>query len=176
MIFSIVPIEYYLCTKFHVYMTSLSKVIEGGWIHPPGYLKSPAGSYRVKFTRENLILFYLEYKCNITFNWYYLYSTDDGLFSEKLLLILFYWEIKIKINIYILKQNLFISNHKFDYNILQLLTLFKKSHLTKGFLLKWLRWNLGRIWGRRLYINLTLLLSTNSLPFTFLLQRLNKVN
>ena len=28
--FSIVPIEYYLCTKFHVYMTSLSKVIENG--------------------------------------------------------------------------------------------------------------------------------------------------
>ena len=30
--FLIVRVKYYLCTKFYVYMNSLSKVIEGGWI------------------------------------------------------------------------------------------------------------------------------------------------
>ena len=29
--FLIVPNDYYMCTKFHVYITYLSKVIEGGW-------------------------------------------------------------------------------------------------------------------------------------------------
>ena len=47
--FSIAPIEYNLCTKFHVYIPSLSKVIEGGWIlnfwkkHVKGFIMNLRG-------------------------------------------------------------------------------------------------------------------------------------
>ena len=61
--FWIVPIEYYLCSKFHVYMTSLSKVIEGGLIHPPpppGYLRPKRpGSNMLKKKLLNIFLLFL---------------------------------------------------------------------------------------------------------------------